>query len=240
MRLAFLNVQSGVGVTRGYWQYALRAHRYFWPHDPRIVGDLAAFIARERLVVLACAEMERRSFRSANVDYVEALAAATPLKNHAFFPTQKLGGIVNQGNSVHSSDPILLSAAHRLPGSGEARILGEVQLGGARPLSLFVTHLSLGRRARAAQLFAIAERLRHRPRALLVGDFNTGDESELSPLYAVGLRRLPTGCSHPSWRPSAAIDHALCSEDLTVVGSRVDESVRVADHLPLVIELSSA
>jgi len=201
---------------------------------------VAAFVEREDVGALACAEMEGASFRSGRVSYPDALARVTRLKSHTFFAAQSLGRIMQQGNSVHASAPIVGQTAHRLPGSRVGRVLGEVQLAvGARPLTLFVTHLSLSRRARAAQIAAIAAIVRERPRALLVGDFNTSDERELAPLVAAGLRRLPTSRTYPSWRPRAALDHALCSADLTVGASRVADSVRIADHLPLVIELDS-
>lgn len=112
MRLAFFNVQSGVGVTRGYWQYALRAHRYVIPHDAAVVDALAQLITLERLDVLA-------------------------------------------------------------------------------------------------------------------------------PLLASGLRRVPTGPTYPSWRPTKALDYVLCSADVAIKEARVEASTRLADHLPIIVELAS-
>jgi endonuclease/exonuclease/phosphatase family metal-dependent hydrolase len=237
VRVAFLNVQSGVGVTRGYWHYALRAHRYLVPHDDGIVTQLAELAARERLDALACAEIEGRSFRSRNIDYVTALAQSSSLGHARFFGTQKLGRFVNQGNSVHSAAPLAATVEHVLPGGSERRVLGEARLDGAAPLTLFVTHLSLGKRARAQQLEHIARVVQGKPRALLVGDFNTSDATELAPLAAAGLRRCPTEPTYPSWRPTQAIDHVLAGQDVRVRSVRVDANVRLGDHLPIVVEL---
>jgi endonuclease/exonuclease/phosphatase family metal-dependent hydrolase len=235
-----LNVQSGVGVTRGYWHYALRAHRYLVPHDDGIVAELAALAARERLDALACAEIEGRSVRSSNIDYVTALAQSSSLAHARFFVTQKLGRLVNQGNSVHSATPLGATIAHPLPSRGERRVLGEAQLDGAAPWTLFVTHLSLGRRARVEQLREVARIVGGRRRAILVGDFNTSDAAELAPLTAAGLRHCPTPPTYPSWRPQKAIDHLLTSADVQVRALRVDETVRLGDHLPIFVELDSA
>jgi endonuclease/exonuclease/phosphatase family metal-dependent hydrolase len=237
VRLAFLNVQSGVGVTRGYWQYALRAHRYLVPHDDGIVAQLAELAARERLDALACAEMEGPSFRSGDIDYVTALARTSSLTHAQFFAAMRLGPLVNQGNSVHSAMPILSWQAHLLPSRGERRVLGEARLAGAAPWTLFVTHLSLGRRARARQLAEVARLVGGTARAILAGDFNTSDASELAPLEAAGLRRCPTLPTYPSWRPHKAIDYVLTSRDVEVCSVRVDQTVRLGDHLPIFVEL---
>lgn len=237
MRLGFLNVQSGVGVTRGYWHYALRAHRYVLPHDDGIVTAVAALIAREQLDALACVEIEGRSFRSRKIDYVAALAQSSSLPHATFFGTQRLGRLVNQGNSVHSAVPISERFAHVLPSRGERRVLGEAQLDLPAPLSLFVTHLSLGRRMRSEQLAHIARILGKKERVILVGDFNTSDAAELAPLIAEGLRHWPTPPTYPSWQPHKAIDFVLYSPDVRVRDVRVDATVHLADHLPIFVEI---
>jgi endonuclease/exonuclease/phosphatase family metal-dependent hydrolase len=237
VRLALLNAQSGVGVTRGYWQYLVRGHRYVVAHDAGIVAALAQFIARRQIDVLACTETEGTSWRSSGVDYVAALAASSPLRHAAFFATLRLAGVVNQGNSIHSAAPLVAIREHVLPGRGERRVLGEAQLGVTPMLTVFVTHLSLGARARARQLEHIAGVVRGRSRVVVVGDFNTSDVGELAPLTAAGLRHVASDATYPSWRPRAALDYLLCSADVHVRSIVVDTETRLADHLPIIAEL---
>lgn len=240
MRLAFFNIQCGVGVTRGYWQYALRAHRYVLPHDDGIVAGVASFVADEAVDVLGCAEMEGPSVRSSGVDYTARIAKASPLGFSAFFPSHRLGRWVHQGNSIHARHPLEVTRVHALPGPGEPRVMGEAELTlDAQRYTVFVTHLSLGRKARDAQIAEMAATIGDRRLAVLMGDFNTADIEELAPLLRAGWHRAPLGPTHPSWRPTAAIDHVILSPDLVVTAVRVVAEVTVSDHLPVVVDLSS-
>jgi len=241
VRIAFLNLQACVGSTRGWLHYGLTAWKYFLPHQAGQLPALAGFLREAAIDVLGCAEMDGGSLRSRGQDYVADLAALSELKSGVFFPTQRLWRVANQGNSIHSRFAILRSRNHRLPGDGEARWLGEAELAvDGAPLTMYVTHLSLRSRKRAGQLAAIAERLGGRRRALLAGDFNTDDDRELEPLRAAGLRRVATGCTHPCWRPARALDHVFVSPDLQVGESYAASQARLADHLPLVVELATS
>ncbi len=239
MRLAFFNIQCGVGVTRGYWHYALRAHRYLLPHDDGIVAGVAAFVASEAVDVLGCAEMEGPSVRSAGVDYTAGIAGASPLASSAFFPSHRVGRWVHQGNSIHSRPPLEVTRVHVLPGPGEPRVMGEAELTvDARRYTVSVTHLSLGRKARDVQIAFIAATLGERRSAILMGDFNTANVEELAPLLRAGWHRAPLGPTHPCWRPTAAIDHVILSADLVVTAARVVGEVSISDHLPVVVDIS--
>lgn len=239
MRLAFFNIQTGVGVTRGYWEYAVRAHRYLLPHDDRIVAAVARFVAEEGVDVLGCAEMEAASMRSSGVDYTARLAATSPLAHGAFFPSHKVGPWVHQGNSIHARHTLEVTRAHDLPGPGEQRVMGEVALvADGERYAVFVTHLSLGAKGRALQIAHIAATLRDRRHAVLMGDFNIADLGELAPLLRDGWQRAPLGPTHPSWRPTAAIDQVIVGPDLVVGDARVARAVRASDHLPVVVDIS--
>jgi len=82
VKIGFLNVQSGVGVTRGYWQYALRGHRYVLPNGPEIVDSLAELARTESLTVLATAEMEGGSFRTRGIDRLGLAYGAADQDHH--------------------------------------------------------------------------------------------------------------------------------------------------------------
>jgi endonuclease/exonuclease/phosphatase family metal-dependent hydrolase len=238
MRLAFFNIQGGVGVTKGYRQYALRGHRSLLPHDDGIVSAVARFVADQRVFVLGCAETEGASIRSSGVDYTERIASASPLAHGAFFPSHRVGRWIHQGNSLHSQTPFELTRAYDLPGPGEPRVMGEAELfADGERYSVFVTHLSLGKRARSLQIAHITASIGARARAVLMGDFNTADVGEVEPLLRAGFQRAPLGPTHPCWRPTAAIDHVLVSPDLVVERARVATDVLASDHLPVVVDV---
>jgi endonuclease/exonuclease/phosphatase family metal-dependent hydrolase len=241
VRVAFLNLQSGVGMSRGYWQYLTTSWKYLLPHVPSFVEPLGAFIRAQGIDLLGCVETELPSRRGRGVDYTEVLASSTGLLHRVAFSTHRVGRMIHQGNSIHSRYPIV-AANHRLPGRGEPRYVGEARLevDGAE-WTVLVTHLSLRRSARAEQIAAIARLIGPgRRRTLLMGDFNTADRSELVPLLDLGLRRAESGPSYPSWRPSVALDHLFTTVDLTPINTQVAGTVRLSDHLPVVSEVLTA
>ncbi len=238
MRVAFLNVQGGVGVSRGYWQYLTASWRYLLPHAPRFVEPLGAFLRAEGIELLGCVESELPSWRGRGLDYTEALASASGLPHRVALPTHRVGRLLHQGNSLCSRHPILAATNHRLPGRGEPRFAGEVRLQrDGLQWTAMVTHLSLSRPVRAEQLAALARLAAGRERLLLMGDFNTADRAELAPLLGAGLQRLETGPSYPSWRPTVPLDHLFASGDLAPLRVAVARELRLSDHLALVCEV---
>jgi len=244
IRIVSANIQNGVGVTRSYGQYALVGWRYLLPHGPKALEELVRFVGGEAIDVLALSEVEGGSFRSRGIDYAQWLAERTPLCHHLFFPTvrRSLGGKVmaNQGNAVLSRWPLASHEAHRLPGGGEPRYLCEATI--EHPdasFLLFTTHLSLARQERSEQLLDIARTVGAKtgPR-LLMGDLNTSDVGELRDVEDEGLVKLPTGPTYPSWAPRRCLDHVFASEDWNDASAVVAETVKVADHLPVVITVS--
>jgi endonuclease/exonuclease/phosphatase family metal-dependent hydrolase len=174
VRIAFFNIQCGVGVTQGYWQYLVRGHRYVLPHDDRIVAGVAQFVEDLGVDVLGCAEMEGRSMRSSGVDYAARLAATSHLSHFAFYESHRVGGWACQGNSIHARQALQPTRTHALPGPGEPRVLGEASVTvDSECYDVFVTHLSLGKRGRASQIACIAEIVAGRRSAVLMRDFNT-------------------------------------------------------------------
>ena len=68
---------------------------------------------------------------------------------------------------MHSRYPLAATHTHDLPSPGEPRVMGEAKLEGDA-WSVFVTHLSLGKKGRLAQIAHIADTLRERRRAVLM------------------------------------------------------------------------
>jgi endonuclease/exonuclease/phosphatase family metal-dependent hydrolase len=242
LRLATHNIQNGVGVTRGYGDYALRGWKYLLPHSPEPLRGVLEYIESSEVDVLALNEVEGGSFRSRRVDHSSWVADRSPLCHKVFFPTFRrvVAGrvLTNQGNAILSRLPVTSHEAHLLPGRGEPRFLGRatVETEEGETLSIFTTHLSLSRPERRAQLEAVAGIVSRHPGArLLCGDLNTAEPAELSILEDHGLGRLPTGPTFPSWRPRRCLDHVFVSEELDKVVADVLDEVAVADHLPIVV-----
>ncbi len=247
LRVATINIQNGVRVTKGYRQYALLGWRYYLPHAPRALEGVVDLADRESIDVLTLQEAEGGSFRSRYIDYVQWLASRTELERARFFPTYSRtwrGRVMsNQGNAVLSRFPLEAHENHRLPGPGEPRYLSEAAIrcpGGT--VAVFTTHLSLAREVRAEQLAAIARIVGDRsgPK-VLTGDLNTPNPEELRVLEASGLCKLPTGPSYPSWAPRRSLDHIFTGPECRGAAT-VIERVEVADHLPVVatIEVEGA
>jgi endonuclease/exonuclease/phosphatase family metal-dependent hydrolase len=239
MRFTFacLNLQCGIGMTRGYWQYATSAWKYLLPHSRAWIDKASDFILSERIDVICCCEVEGASLRSGFVDYAEAIAKRTGMQ-HRFFETHRIGKLVRQGNSIHSRFPSADARSHRLPGRGEPRFLVDavIQINGTA-VSVFGTHLSLNAGARGAQIAAIAAliKLRNGP-ALLSGDFNTENTRELAPIADAGFRSAGTAATSPSWAPRRQIDHIFARRDVGLENLRAAAHAKVSDHLPLVVE----
>lgn len=245
IRIAAANIQNGVGVTRSYGQYALVGWRYVLPHSPAALEGLVRAIEHEKIDVLALSEAEGGSFRSRGINYVNWIAERTELSHHVFFPTfrRSLRGrvLTNQGNAILSRLPLRKHDNHRLPGDGEPRYLGEATIEhGTSTFTVFTTHLSLQRAARQDQLLAIARiaGAREGPK-LLMGDFNTPHLEELGDIEAVGLTKLHTGPTFPSWNPQRCLDHVFASDDWNQASAVALESVRVADHLPILATVAN-
>ncbi len=238
MRIGFLNLQSGVGITGGGLDWVTGAWRYALPHAPRFLEPLGELARRERLDVLGCAETELPSWRGRGLDYTRAIAEATGLTHAMPFSTFRLGGWVHQGNSLHSGARMQSTATHELPGPGQRRVVGEARVAAeGGEWTVLVTHLALGQQARAAQVRALGKLLLlRRERTVLMGDFNSASDEELAPLAEAGFTCAPTGPTHPTWRPTAKIDRLYASPDLEWHGARAEETLRVSDHLLVIAE----
>ncbi len=239
MRLAFLNLQSGVGLTRGGLGL-VGAWRYLLPHATRALEPLGGWVRAQGIEVLGCVETELPSWRGRGVDYPQVLATTSGLDHHVSVPVFRVGRLLHQANSLHSRHPIVAWAAHPLPGGRQTRFALEatLEVEGVR-WTVLVTHLSLSRSARAAQVAEVARLAGRTPeRTVLMGDFNTGDEAEFAPLVSAGLVRAATGASHPSWGPAEALDHLFTSRALRCTGATVERGLLISDHLALRAEVA--
>lgn len=237
-RIAFLNIQSGLGVTRGYWEYLLSSWKYFLPHNSQWIVATASLVATENIDILCLVEVEGGSLRSKGIDQTKLLSSHTPLSHHHFFPTASYGPFAKSGQAILSRYSFLSSSHYRLEGGREARHLSEstVRVKG-KCIAFFIAHLSLGRRAREKQILQIARLLSQRKGPfVLCGDFNTSDKRALLPLQKAGLRLAIRQASYPSWQPTKPLDAIFVSSGVQVKGKKVLRKHLTSDHLPLFVE----
>lgn len=239
LRIAVCNLQSGIGTTKGYWQYLLTGHRYWFPHGSRPIELAADFLRDAQIDVALLCEVEGGSRRSRWVDQVDLLAQRSGLEERVFFPTRIVGRSVNQGNAVVSRWPLRYRFNRALPGYGEPRFLGEASLQGrSGKLRLLVTHLSLEQVLRESQIDSIADALAESDEpTLLGGDFNISQEAELDLIQEGELAKALSQATFPSWRPRRALDHLFLSHHFEVCEVYAYDRWLFSDHLPLVVQL---
>jgi endonuclease/exonuclease/phosphatase family metal-dependent hydrolase len=239
LRVAVMNVQTGLGTTRGWWEYARLLGRI--KRRTRHVARIGAAFQRAEVDLAILQEVDGGSGRTGGVDQAALLAEHSRLASFHFFPCLQLVDRVNQGNAVHARTGVRGIANHALPGHGEPRYLSEAVVErDDRTLHVFAAHTSLKTAVRREQLQEIHRivGLRQGP-VLLGGDFNARRSDELDHLSAA-LRQVPAGPTFPSWRPRWALDHLFVSPHFRVRAARVADEVREADHLPVVVDLELA
>jgi endonuclease/exonuclease/phosphatase family metal-dependent hydrolase len=238
IRLALHNVESGIGTTRGYWQYLIHYFYRYFPHSSERIDAIGMLLAKQKVDIFAAAEIDGGSARVRFVNQVEALQKHSPLDHFVFFPTYQSGSRINQGNSIHSRFEILSSKNHRLPGAGEPRFAGEacLMINGAR-VTVIVTHLSLRYPYREAQIEALSGLVnRIDTPIILAGDFNVYHEGELELIEKSQLQKVYTAKTYPVWKPRRRLDYIFASHDIRIGGGEVI-SDPLSDHCMLLAEL---
>lgn len=239
VRLAICNLQSGIGTTRGYWQYLTTAWKYGLPHDSIPIERAGDFLREEDIDIAALSEVEGGSRRSRGTNQLELLAYRADLPYQAFFPTLVLARRVNQGNGACSRWPLVHIHNHPLPGQGEPRFLSEAHAQVEHyKFRLFMTHLSLERPVRAPQIRHIAKHIGQDDiPTILAGDFNVKEDAELALLEDTILKKAASAPTFPSWAPKKALDHLFFSNHFELVNYYAFDRYLFSDHLPLVAEL---
>lgn len=241
LRIATCNLQTGIGTTRGYWQYLTTGWKYRYPHGSAPVRDAARFVRDERIDLVALSEVGGGGRRTRGVDQGALLAEAAGLEGYVFFPALVTDRVF-QGNAVCARFPVRAVANHALPGLGEPRFLSEagVALGGV-DTRVFVTHLSLDLGQRGKQIDTIAEIVGACDvPTLLAGDFNVSREEELDLLGQSALQKAASAPTFPSWRPRKRLDHLFFSSHFEIARVYAFDAYRFSDHLPLVAEVRLA
>lgn len=232
IRIGIMNLQSGVATTKGYWQYLTTWWKYVLPHSSQPIADAAKLVKKHRLDLIGLVEIDAGSFRTKQIDQLRLFAETADFSHRTFFPTITFRKHALQGNATCSRFPLLQSRNHKLPGLGEPRYLSEsvVEIDSVR-CTFFVTHLSLDRFHRIAQLQAVAEIVNAATGpTILVGDFNIFHDSEMQLLHESRLTMATADATFPSWKPNRYLDYIFFSEEFRIKHSEIDPT-KVSDHL---------
>lgn len=238
LRLLSCNIQGGSSTQR-YGDYVSRSWSHVLPQGKRVnLESIAALSADFDIVGLQ--ESDPGSLRSGFTNQTHHIAerAGFPFWSHQ--PNRSVGGIASSANGLlsrHRPNEVL---DYALPGrvAGRGALLARFGEGDAS-LLVVVAHLSLGAQSRRAQLDFLAELINQAPHAVLMGDFNCGqDAPEMQKLYRHTRLRPPTHTlpTFPSWKPVRALDHILYSDSMIASAPRALAAGR-SDHLAVAIEL---
>lgn len=240
IRIVVANIQSGIGVTRGYRQYVTSGWRYLFPHDGRGAMDAGTFLKVEDADIALLTEVDAGSRRSRNASQIDTMVQESGLPHARFFPTRIMGTSINEGNAVISRFPITAERSYPLLSRVNPRTLGETTLllPDGRSLSALVVHLALSSKPREVQLAEIARYVKDIDGPLVLGgDFNERDHRSFKFLKKAGLTPVSVA-GYPSWKPQHALQVLFLSHHFSLVKASVPDGARFSDHLPLIVEVN--
>jgi endonuclease/exonuclease/phosphatase family metal-dependent hydrolase len=237
IKVLSMNIEASVNNSKGYFGYVTTIFKNFFPHSNEPLYELAEYIKKEDIDIVALTEVDGGSYRTKHISQLKTISSLTGLKYYSFNPTYKFGKIINQGDGLLSKFPEHNREYYKLQ-SKHPRYLefATADIDG-RHIKIIVTHLSLGRKARMIELKQIVSVLAHfdTPK-ILMGDFNTGNKEELEIIKQAGLIPVHTERTFPSWNPKHSIDHIFVSPEFSIMKTHICP-LRISDHLGVVAEL---
>ena len=206
-KIATFNIQLGVKVTRGYWQYLISSWKYFFGHTMDF-QKINRFVEREKIDIIAFTEVGERLKTGADVlndDLISALSGF----NENVQANYRLWKIFKFGNAISARFKIIRFKEHYLSDKKKGRLLCEavVQIGD-KSLTVITTHLSLiGKNGRKKQIDCIVDIIKKiKTPFVLAGDFNTQNGKDLQPIIDSGTKKIsfktrtssPARCKRPT------------------------------------------
>lgn len=233
MRIAVMNLQSGVATTRGAWQYATSAWKYALPHSSRPLEAAGELLKRENIDIALCTEVTEGGLRSGFASQLRILQTSSGLPHTHFFRAMKTLFAV-EGGAIMSAYPLSETWTHPLPGPKSQRVLGDALVHTPEgDVRIFLAHLSLRQAVRKAQVQHIADLIRdvNEP-CIIAGDFNETDVAAFASLLSAGFSEysLPT---YPSWGPKKKLIRIFIRK-LSIRELRIPEGVPFSDHVPFI------
>jgi len=239
LRLATFNIQAGIGSHR-YRHIVTHGWRYVMPHRQSLSNLSRIASLLEAFDIVGLQETDAGSFRTSFINQAHYLAENGDFSYWHSQITSDMGQLALHGNSVLSRFQPSLVVETRLPASRHGRGMLEMQLHlGARPLTLFVTHLSLRRYSRLRQIRFLCREINQQPSAVLMGDLNCEPGSPEYDHLIHNTHLQPVLCEEntfPSWQPRRRLDHILATDDLILDEIRTIPVV-LSDHLPVTARL---
>lgn len=221
VRLVSYNIHHGVGV------------------DGQLdLERIAALIKKEKPDFVALQEVDNMVGRSGKVDQAAVLAEKLGM-HHAFGKCIDLQG-GGYGNAVLSKYPIAKTIVHRLPGTGEPRVVLEVEVQKeGKKLSVASVHFDWTTEdVRMLQAKAVEKQFTtHKHPVILLGDFNARPESKTMQFLARTWTIVPKmgdQSTFPAGKPRSEIDYILTHGlDATKAKCVVLNEPLASDHRPL-------
>jgi len=238
LRLLTWNLQVGI-TNLNLAHYVGRLWQHFLPSTLRheSIQSIGHFI--KSFDVIALQEVDAGSFRTGFHDQGRMLSQIANMKYWHVQTNRDLGFWAQHSNAVLSRLPLTGVVEHSLPGllPGRGAIEVDIQFQG-QVITVFIAHLSLGKRAQKKQLAYLSEQIQSRPNCILMGDLNATSQwlLENSPLMHTNLVPQQTTHTYPSWKPKKDLDHILVSGSLEVSNFHVLNH-DVSDHLPIALDV---
>ncbi len=215
----------------------------FFRKTGKNLDSLIRFFREQKADVLGLVEIDAGSYRAGHRDQADVIARQL---GHRPFCRPKysylswwshLPMMRKQANACISGRSVIRERTHFLR-KGVKRLVMELEL---EDVVIYVVHLALSRRTRAAQLADLARLAKNAPKPYLIaGDFNAfAGKVELRDFMAdlklasANLTDLPT---FPSRAPRWQLDFILHSPEIRVTHFEVARGVRLSDHLPLICD----
>ena len=236
MRIAVLNLQSGIGIT-SYPQYVSRGWAYVFPHGGHYVREAGDMLKRENVDLALAVEVEEHGLRSGFLSQAKILREHSQMSEHVFFTTRIVGRMVHEGSAILSRFPLSGMHTYPLPSRKIPRLLGEstIEVQDTQ-VHILVAHLGLRREFRHKQIAKIAEILRERTGPIILGgDFNERDHEAFAPLRAL-FPHLVTHPTFPSWNPKFPLGVLFLSEHFVAPHAYTPEGSLFSDHAPFIVE----
>lgn len=244
MRFVLYNVRYATGT--GFRFHLPFPFAGFFRRTGRRISALANYFRSLCPDILGLVEIDSGSYRTAHASQADILASR--LGQHAacrakYAPRSLPAHIPllrRQANAcLCTTHP---NARYHFLHRGVKRLVIELRL---PRISLFLVHLALGRRARAAQLDELARLIRRAARPCIVaGDFNAfAGRAELARfmhtlnLSSANAHDEPT---YPAKSPRLQLDYILHSPQIHVTRFSVGRGIHLSDHLPLICDFEVA
>lgn len=241
MRLMLYNMRYGTGS--GFKFHLPFPFGGFFRKTSKNLESLVDFFREQKADVLGLVEIDSGSYRSGHRN--QANFIAWKLGHHPFCRSKyvqrswwgRLPLMRKQANACLSGHRVLNQRSHFLR-KGVKRLVIELELD---EVVVFIVHLALGRRCRAAQLADLAKLAQKATKPYLIaGDFNAfagkvelADFMKSLNLSSANRENAPT---FPSRSPRWQLDFILHSPDIRITHFEVAQAMRLSDHLPLICD----